>query len=653
MRADDIGMFWERIAEPKTKAASKLPRVLPETPETGWRPPTAFPDLSAARRIAIDVETKDLDLDELGPGVRRGGKIVGLAVGVDDAQWYFPMRHEIEPQYNMNPDAVLAWAKDSLKSDVPKIGANLLYDMDFLAEEGVTVGGDWLDVQIAEPLLDENRRTYALESLGHKYLGEGKRADEMERWIKRAYGTKRYRAEIWRTSPRLVGPYGEGDASMPLAILDQQEKALSREGLDELWRVETEILPLLLAMRRGGVRVDMKRAQVVDDELTQAIDLAQARLKAAAGFEVNINAGIQLQRLFDKLGVAYPKTAKGNASFTKEWLEHHPHPVCQLIIEQRKLTKYRDTFIRGYIFKTVIGDRIHCLFHSMRGDENGTVSGRFSSSLPNLQNIPIRDEVWGPRIRSIFIPDEGCEWLRHDWSQIEYRFLAHFGIGDNAEEVRRMYRDNPATDFHMMVVELTGLDRKPAKNVNFGLVYGMGTKLLASTLDMTIERATREVFDVYHARVPFVKDTYDRASQRALARGYVLTIMKRRARFDLWQKTNAYGEEAEGLPEDEAREKWGARIKRAFTHKALNRVLQGSAADLMKKAMVMIWKSGVYRVIPVAHLTVHDELDHSKDKSKAAEEAAREIKRIMESALKLKVPIIAAEERGPSWGECK
>lgn len=661
MRADSVGMFWQDLAAPKAGRGTPVARAMIETPATGWLAPKDFPNLSAAKRIVIDTETKDPDLRSKGPGVRRDGKMVGLAVGTDDACWYFPMRHEVEPELNMDPAAVIAWAKDALAGPQDKIGANLLYDMDYLASEGVEVGGRWLDVQIAEPLLDENRRTYALEALAQDHLGEGKTANELDKWVKRAYGNGSHPHEdIYRCSPRLVGPYAEGDVFLPPRILDKQLAKLSAEGLDELWQIETDLLPMLLAMRRFGVRVDMQRAQLVDDELSQGIDLARARLKALAGFDVNVNGSSHLVRLFDKAGVTYPRTAKGNPSFTAEWLEHNSHPACVLISEVRKLTKYRDTFIRGYIFGTAINGRIHCLFHSLRSDENGTVSGRFSSSQPNLQNIPVRDEVWGPRIRSVFIPESGMEWQRHDWSQIEYRFLAHYGFGKNAREVQRMYTENPDTDFHIMVAELTGLDRKPAKNVNFGLVYGMGPPLLAATLGMDIETAKREVFDVYHARVPFVKEIYDHASNNAAARGYVKTILGRRARFERWEpvrrgkKTaDTGGDDVYSLPYAAAKSKWGDAIRRAFTHKSLNCVLQGSAADLMKKAMVEIWKSGVYRVIPVAHLTVHDELDHSAPPTKEAMEAITTVKRIMETTIKLRVPVIAEHEHGPSWGECK
>lgn len=656
-RDDAVGMFWQNVAAPKTRGErTHVPRALPPTPETDWRPPKEFPRLDAAHTIAVDVETKDVELHEKGPGVRRGAHIVGLAVGTNDGgRWYFPMRHEVEPEYNLDPDAVMAWAKDALAGSQTKVGTNILYDADFLAEAGVALGGEWEDVQVAEPLLDENRFTYNLNALAMDHLGEKKVYAELEKWSKQAYGSKRYAENIWRTSPRLVGPYAEGDVDLPLRILEKQRVTLAQQGLTELYGIECGILPLLLAMRRAGVRVDVAKRDALDRDLTEAIDLAQARLDAVAGFNVNVNAGAQLKRVFDKECVPYGKTAKGAASFTSKLMSKQQHPLPLLVVEVRKLMKYRDTFVRGY-FEHAINGRIHCLFHPMKGDENGTVSGRFASSDPNLQNIPIRDEVWGPKIRAMFVPEDGEEWTRHDWSQIEYRFLAHFGIGDSAEVARRMYRTNPKTDFHVMVSELTGLDRKPAKNVNFGLVYGMGPPLLAATLGMTLEEAKAKVFNVYHEKVPFVRETYDRASSRASVRGYVKTILGRRARFDLWAPgrfSNDDEERTPALPRERALAEYGQGVKRAYTHKALNRVLQGSAADLMKKAMYELWKSGVYNTIKVPLLTVHDELDHSVAHDRAQQKAIREVKRIMETTMSLRVPIIAEEERGPSWGECR
>jgi len=658
MRQDSVGFFWQEL-EVKTEKKGRepaRPRSLPPIPDTGWIPPKEFPRLDNAKVIAIDCETKDLELFDKGPGVRRDGHIVGLAVGTDDGgRWYFPMRHEVGSELNIDPDKVIEWARNELtRASQPKIGANLSYDLDYLYEAGVKVAGKFIDVQIAEPLLDDNRRQYNLDALASTHLGEEKVKDDLKEWVFKAYRTKNYREDIYRSPPQLVGPYAEGDVDLPLRIFEKQKPLLEEQGLMQLFDIESRLLPLMVDMRRRGVKVDLVRAQALDDELTNAIALAQARLNAAAGTTVDVNKSSTIVRLFDKLGLTYPRTTKGAPSFVKEFLEHHPHPSAQLIVEVRKLTKLRDTFIRAYIFGTHINGRIHCLFHQLKGDDNGTVSGRFSSSCPNLQNIPSRDPVWGPKIRSMFIPEDGETWVKHDWSQIEYRFLAHYGVGKNGEEVRELYRTNPATDFHVMVVELTGLDRKPAKSINFGLVYGMGKSTLAYRMGMTLEEADEKIFSVYHGRVPFVKDTYERASSRAATRGFVKTILGRRARFESWVPGNAFGrDDIVGLPRKAAIAKHGTGVKRGYTHKALNRILQGSAADLMKLAMVEIYESGIPDVLGVPLLTVHDELDHSKPKTKKGDEAVREVKNIMETCQKLKVPIISEQEEGPNWGDVK
>lgn len=660
MRHDSIGIFWQELdataKEKKTRVVGNRP--LPPIPSTSWVMPKELPDLSSAKRIAIDCETKDLDLLELGPGVRRGGHIVGLAVGTDDGgRWYFPMRHEIEPENNMDPAAVMNWARENLtRPNQPKVGANLGYDLDYLNEEGVKVAGPFYDVQLAAPLLDEHRFTYSLGSLSRDYLGEDKKGSQLREWVEKAYGTKgeTYRGEIWRSPARLVGPYAEGDVDLPLRLIDKQLPLLEEDGLMRVWETESKILPLMVKMRRKGVRVDLARAKQLDDELSAAIGVAQGRLNTAGGGIIDVGKSSSLQRLFDRLGVQYPKTAKGNPSFVKEWLSHHPHPSCILITQVRTLTKLRDTFIRGYVLDKNINGRIHCMFNQLRSDDSGTISGRFSSSLPNLQNIPSRDPIWGPKIRSMFIPEDGEIWTRHDWSQIEYRFLAHFGIGDNAEVVREMYRNDPGTDFHEMVMSMTGLERKPAKNVNFGLVYGMGPDKLAADLGLTLEDAIEQVFNPYHDKVPFVKATYDRASARAASRGFIKTIAGRRARFTRYESSKgSWGEERETLSYEKAVEKWGKNIKRAFTYAALNRLLQGSAADLMKEAMVAVDESGVGNILDCPLLTVHDELDHSAPDTKEGREAVAEVKHIMETVMTLKVPVIAEQEEGSNWGDCK
>lgn len=659
MRRDAFGFFWNDTPA-ETRSGKKVavgPRPLPPIPETGWQP-RDFPNLTAAKLIGLDTETKDLELEEKGPGVRRDGHIVGISVATEDNHaWYFPMRHELG--INLSPDAVLLWAKDNLtRPNQPKIGTNLLYDLDFLAQEGVNVTGPFYDIQVAEALIDENSPKFSLEYLSHHYLKKGKVTEQVEDWIWRAYGNRTYRAELWRTPPELVGPYAEGDAINPIQIFRQQLRMLRAENLEQLFDIESALIPGLLAMRRRGIRIDPKKLQQVDDELSQNIIDESRELNSVAGFEVNVDAKEHLVKLFDGLGLPYPRTAptsrfpNGQPSFVKEFLEHHAHPVAQRIVALRKWEKFQGTFIRGYLSKLQVNGRVHCLFNQTRNDEYGAVSGRFSSSLPNLQNIPARDEIWGPKIRSIFLPDEGEELYAPDWSQIEFRYLTHIGVGKSAEWARDMYRKDPSTDFHQWVSEITTIRRKLAKNLNFGLVYGMGENELSRQLGLPLDQA-KPIFLQYHERLPFVRETYRAASDRASAHGYITTFMNRRRRFNLWEPrySNKDEERETALPQAAAMAKWGPRVRRAYTHKALNAEIQGSAADLMKKAMMDYFASKMASVLGAPLLTVHDELVFSVPRTNEGLEAIAAVKNMMETCLKWSIPIVVDMEHGANWGE--
>lgn len=680
MRDDAVGFFWEDLQTRATK--SSYARPMAPIPETGWTTPTEFPNLKHVMCLGLDTETKDIALPDKGPGFRRPGEehahLVGISVGtLDGGRWYFPMRHEVCPEQNMNPDNVLAWARDNLCTPgQEKVGANIMYDIDALWSEGVPVTGPFIDVQHAECLLDENRYTYNLDALLGKHFGETKVKDQLQSWIERSYGDEgNYRANIYRSPPSLVGPYAEGDVDGPLRLRAAQAPLLAKENLTELYDLENELLGPLVRMRQRGVRVDIEYAKKLDDELTIGIAQIDAKLAAVAGKPINVNSKSDLERLFKASGIELPRTApsakhpNGQPSITKLWLEHSPHPAAVLINERRKLEKYRNTFVRGYVLGLSVADRLHALFHPLKGDENGTVSGRFSSSLPNLQNIPARDEYWGPKLRALFIPEDGELWGRHDWSQIEYRFLVHYARKQAGGDVARaMYQNDPDTDFHEMTLDLVApvaqwdistpvkrkQQRKPVKNINFGLCYGMGEPKLAADLGLNdVQAAT--LFKAYHTAVPFVKDLYSDAQTKARTRGYIVCVDQRRAHFDLYEPRYNPDNVGRGkpLPYEEAVKCYGRNVTRAGAHKALNRLLQGSAAGLMKRAMRDMYRAGVQNVLGDMLLTCHDETGHSVPPTPAGQEALNEVKHIMETCMTLRVPIISEQSLGANWGECK
>jgi DNA polymerase I-like protein with 3'-5' exonuclease and polymerase domains len=653
MRADSVGFFWEDLPQERTRGEHvAVVRPMPAIPDTGWRPPSEFPRLEAAKVLAIDCETKDPNLLEHGPGsIRRDGHIVGISVGTEDgARFYFPMRHEVGGM-NMDAEQVLRWAADELtRPGQTKVGANLMYDAEWLASEGVDITkGDpkFIDVQWQEALLDENAKSYALEALGQKYLGEGKASNSLYEWCSKAYGGQpngKQRANIYRAPASLVGPYAESDVDLPLRIAALQKAALAAEGLDGVAELENALIPMLLAMRRRGVRVDREAGDSLSEELSQQLETMRTTFN-----DMDIWSAASIAAACDVAGAPYLRTAKGNPSFTSAWLAAQEHPFLVAVNKMRRIDKLRGTFIEGHALGHLVNGRVHAQFHPLRGDDNGTVSGRFSSSLPNLQNIPSRDDELAPLIRGLFLPDEGQRWARFDWSQIEYRLLVHYARGGGADAARRQYRDDPTTDFHRMVSELTGIDRKPAKNINFGLVYGMGVKKMAASLGRS-EEATRALFEQYHTTLPFVKSTFDAASQMAAQRGYTRTLLGRRRRFELWEPRQ-WDKDAEACGKEAATAAWGVGIRRAYTHKALNSILQGGAADIMKQAMVDIWKAGVCKVLGAPLVTVHDELGWSAADTPQAQEALAECQRIMETCVTLRVPLRAEREEGPSWGQ--
>lgn len=662
-------------------------------PESDWMPPGDLPPaLSGVRRFGLDVETKDPELQDKGPGARRPGcHIVGISVSVPGwGKAYYPIRHEAPGARvaNMDPSFVLDWLRDECASYTGEVvGANIGYDLDFLAQDNVVFSPDatFLDVQVAEPLLDEYRRTYKLEQLGIDYEGSGK-DEALLRQAAEVYGipASKVKANIWRLPPEYAGPYAEEDADLPLRIIQKQLERLEAEGLMPVFQMESELIPLLVEMRRRGVRVDLDRAEEVGRQMRQRRDDQLAEIKRLSGKALDIWSADSLGPALEERGFALARTGKtGNYSIRKEWLNANTHDeLVAAVAAARRYDKVDNTFIKGHIFGHQIDGRIHCEFNQLRGDDKGTVAGRFSSTNPNLQQITARDEELAPLIRSLFVPDEGEVWEALDWSQIEYRFLAHFAAamaraGKMTEaacraalEAAALYCRDPQADFHATCADFAGMDgtdkyvRKLVKNVNFGKVYGAGPPKIAMTMGKSLEEA-KEFIETYERNLPFVPEMYGETEKAAARRGYIRTISGRRARFPFWEPRNSE-DGAPPLKWDAACERYlkrsgddvtereaRRRLKRAFTYRALNRLLQGSAADLMKEAMRQIRRSGVASSIGPPLLTVHDELALSRPQTPEGEEAVREVKHIMETCMTLEVPIIADRESGPTWGDVK
>ena len=630
-----------------------------------WNIPTEYPDLTGYREVAVDLETYDPNIKTLGPGwARKDGHIIGIAVAAGEYQGYFPIRHE--NSHNLDPKFTMRWLKKQLS--VPEMNVimhNATYDAGWLRAEGIEVKGRIIDTMISGALVDENRWSFGLDAMARDFVSMRKN----ERLLQAAakdWGVDP-KSGMYKLPPKYVGAYAEQDAVATLKLWDALKVRLDEEELWHIWDIENGLIPCMLDMRTNGVRVDLDKAEKNKKLIRKQSNLLRGKIEKEAGMEVDIWASASIAKMFDKLGMEYPRTPlkiqtedvelengkieekevsrSGDApSFTKSWLNDHPAEICQTLVKLREFDKADATFIDS-ILRHEHNGRIHTELHSTRRDEGGTVTGRFSSSNPNLQQIPARDPDIKKMIRGLFIPEEGMKWGSFDYSSQEPRLLVHFAasvpsamrshvVDDVVEEF-----NSGDVDLHQMVADLAGITRKQAKTVNLGIMYGMGVAKLADQLGIPPDDA-KDLIYRHRNKVPFVKQLADMATKRADGNGHIRTLLGRKCRFPMWEpKKFGVGKP---MAHDAAHKEYGSAIKRAFTYKALNRLIQGSAADQTKQAMLDCYKEGLTPM-----LTVHDELCFNID----SPEQTAKIKEIMETGIPLKVPSKIDVDIKDDWGE--
>ena len=626
-----------------TSTINWVERMEMDMAEIDWVAPEVFPDLSQSKYIAVDLETCDPNLMTLGPGwVRNDGFIVGVAVAAGDFIGYYPIKHA--GGGNMTQNVVMKWLKKQMATPhIPKVFHNATYDLGWLRWAEVPVEGKIIDTMIAAPLINENRFSFSLDSLGRDYLGERKDEKVLREEAKR-WGIDP-KAEMWKLPAKFVGQYAEQDAALTLKLWNCFETELQKQELGSIFELESSLIPMMLDMREKGVRVDLDKAEQTKLHLAKLERQLKDDIKAKTGIMVEPWVATSVSAVLDHYQIPYSRTEVSNQpSITKAFLQGCDHEIAAQILKLRELNKANSTFIDS-ILRYQHNGRIHCEFNQLRSDDGGTITGRFSSSNPNLQQIPARDPELKAAIRGLFIPEEGEQWGSFDYSSQEPRLLVHFSslLADKyedprVEEIVEAFKTTDV-DFHQMVADMAGIGRKEAKTVNLGIMYGMGRGKLANTLDISQDDA-KELLATYHDRVPFVKRIADMASQRASKNGQIRTLLGRKCRFDMWEPSS-FGYNKPMQHEDAIRE-YGPGIRRAFTYKALNKLIQGSAADQTKKAMAECYKEGL---VPL--LTVHDELCFSV----GSKEQASRIKEIMETCVDLRVPSKVDQELGDNWGE--
>ena len=610
--------------------------------ETEWVMPESYPNLSGEHLIAIDLETKDPDLKELGAGWATGsGHIIGIAVAVEGASWYFPIRHANGG--NLDAKMTLNWLRDVCgMPGCTYVFHNAMYDVGWLTREGITIAGRIVDTMVAAPLLDENRFSYSLNSVGADYLKERKDERTLQEAAK-SMGLNP-KSEMWKLPAHFVGRYAEQDAALTLRLWQHLSALIVDQELSSIFDLEMRVLKVCLAMRRRGVRVDLEKAEGVKRRLQQEEESILLAIRKETGVDINIWAANSVAKAFDALDLFYPRTEKTQApSFTRNFLSNNAHPMAKQIVRARELNKARTTFIDS-IANHAVNGRIHAEMHQLRSDDGGTVTGRFSYSSPNLQQIPARNEEIGPLIRGLFLPEEGEQWGSFDYSSQEPRIVVHYANLlklRGADQFVSAYAEDPNTDFHQLAADIVGVPRKQAKTINLGLFYGMGVNKLAEQIGLDFTSA-KELFAVYHDKVPFVRELSSCVTASADRKGVIRTLLGRRCRFDKWEPRTFGSNKAYSF--EEARQVYGETtlLKRAFTYKSLNKLIQGSAADQTKKAMVDLFEAGI---IPT--IQIHDELALSISSRKQAET----VMQMMQECVELAVPSLVDAEFGPSWGE--
>ena len=632
-----------------------------------WFPPEHLPDLSGEKIIAVDVETRDPNLINLGPGwSRKDGNLIGIAVAASEWSAYLPIAHE--GGGNMAKDIVLRWLQDQLNHGMSVVFHNAQYDLGWLLTEGIEVKGTILDTMIAAPLLDENRFSYSLNALGATYLGQRKAEDELRR-AAHQHGVDA-KAEMWKLPAGRVAEYAEMDASLTLKLWHVLHKKLIEDDCERILDVELSLLPMIFEMRRRGVRVDVDKAEQTKTFLEGKEKKLLKEIKDDSDIHLEPWNAKSLAMVFDNLGLSYQRTAKSDApSFTKHFLKTHDHPIARKILEVREYNKANTTFV-DTILNHQYNGRIHCQFNQLRSDEGGTVSGRFSSSNPNLQQVPSRHPEIKSLIRGLFVPEEGCRWGSFDYSAQEPRWLMHYASltpatrdNERVKEIVDLYQKDDL-DFHQLVADMAGVERSHAKTINLGIMYGMGIGKLAQTLGDIPFKEAKTLRNEYDEKVPFIRGLASSVMDIASKRAEIRTLLGRKCRFPMRELKGYSKEYKKPIHADKLEERWvdvlntpieerdknwasmnPERYQVAFVYKALNRLIQASAADQTKQAMKDCMDRGHWPM-----LTVHDELCFSIE----SDEQVTEIKKVMETcAPGLTIPSKVDVGLGENWGSAK
>jgi DNA polymerase-1 len=611
-------------------------------------------NLHDAKVLAIDVEATGLEW-------YADDRMFGVAI----AAWDGKQIHSDYYDIRQRPRVLELLKREAPKIKVPVVNHSIKFDYHMLEKEGVRLPVGKIEcTMVRMGLIDEHRFEYGLDACAKDILGEGK-IDIWNEMAKLFGGASTRTVQIrnlHRAPSALAAKYATPDPVLALKLWLWQKDEIIKQELDRVWGLEKQLTPVLIDIERSGIRVDVARAKDAEQRVAGMIHERESKMRKLLGSDFNPNSPPQVKALFKPekrddgnwyvKDVLLEKTEGGGPSMNKDALMElavrHKDERAQLIVDLRKYIKAKQ-FFTNHIIGHLHGDRVYPNYNQTKSDNGkGVGPGRLSMDEPAMQQIPKRDEDIAEETRSCFLPEKGERWCSADWAQFEFRWFAHY-VQD--QQILAAYKKDPATDYHQIVADITGIPRKPryagdanSKQINLGLVFGMGQGKLAAEmgLEYTVEHRrgreflvpgdkAKEIFSTYHAAIPGVQVLLDKAASIARSRGYVLTAMGRHLRFPQGQ----------------------------FTHKAGGLVFQGTSADCMKQKMITLHamsKKFGFRYL----LSVHDEHNTSVPKGKIGDKLAAQIKRELEifdgdrCPIRCDIPIRSEIGIGPNWWEaCK
>jgi DNA polymerase I-like protein with 3'-5' exonuclease and polymerase domains len=646
-------------------------------PDSAWGAPSELPDLRGrVTCIAEDTETKDDGLAaSRGPGwPYRSGYLCGVSwawrTGTETQSIYVPVRHPDTECFD--PDNVKRWMRDHRKVVKHWVYQSAPYDLGWTkAEWGLEPPQEIEDTSLQAFMVDENRLSYKLDDLCRWRGIEGK-DETLLREVAAAYGYEgEIKQNLWRLPARFVGPYAEQDAIATLLLRDNLEKEIVAQDMVAAYQLECELIPLILEMRRRGIRIDVDGAHRLREELNERRDSALAELSKRLGGRAlsieDVRSPKVVESWFAQESVSFQRTAgrtlpdgtraQGQIQVDSDWMRHHAHWLPRSVAVIKQLTEMSDKFVQNYVIDFLHRGRIHAQINQWKTDSGGTRSHRLSYSDPPLQQAPSRPETDWPltgelahAFRRLFLPEEGETWLAADYSQQEIRLIVHVAEGlrcTGASLAGDRFRTDPKTDFHSYVAEITELPRRDAKDASFAKSYGAGIPKFSTMIKKSIAEAA-QIYKQYDEEMPFVKQLAEKCKKKADQTGIIRLLDGARSHFDFWEP--AWREKDEPYepprPLSQAKDFWGGArwLRRGHTHKAMNRKIQGDAARQTKKAMLNCWKAGITPM-----LQMHDEIDFSVTNEKTG----KQIQEIMVNAVRLRVPMLADCEYGSNWAEAK